>query len=355
MSRILSDGEFWEKIGIRYAIRAGYWEGRAIIGDTRETLSRIRTLGDLGRMVIGEDSVTNWRTKIVTKRLTNALFNVSLTDALNFVAHRRHLENLKKLREEQADAYQQLIKDGVTEKDNTFGFIELQDDSHKKVWALDAEGGVVRDALILYYVGKESEKKSITIPKVSEDNNSIKVTRDDKGNAETETANTACVFFCDLSPQITMESSKNIIMTPVQGRNYTRKELIANGDMTFTIRGAAVSHNLYAYPKEDVARLLNIYQYGGIVEVNNMIFDNYGVKRLLIKSLHLDNQDCNNVQPYTIQCVAVEPADAAIEYNVNAVKNGGFKQEGLDEFAMIYQFYKAAGLDFNLLDLVGGI
>ena len=54
--------------------------------------------------------------------------------------------------------------------------------------------------------------------------------------------------------------------------------------MTFTIRGAAVSHNLYAYPKEDVARLLNIYQYGGIVEVNNMIFDNYGVKRLLIKS-----------------------------------------------------------------------
>ena len=205
------------------------------------------------------------------------------------------------------------------------------------------------------YVGKESEKKSITIPKVSEDNNSIKVTRDDKGNAETETANTACVFFCDLSPQITMESSKNIIMTPVQGRNYTRKELIANGDMTFTIRGAAVSHNLYAYPKEDVARLLNIYQYGGIVEVNNMIFDNYGVKRLLIKSLHLDNQDCNNVQPYTIQCVAVEPADAAIEYNVNAVKNGGFKQEGLDEFAMIYQFYKAAGLDFNLLDLVGGI
>lgn len=353
MSRILSDGEFWAELGIRYAIKVGYWTGRAIIGDAKETLAG-KNLNDLGG--ITTRNVVTWRTETVAKRIVNGLMaSLNLSDALSYFVHRKHLENLKKLREEQANTYQQLIKDGVTEKENTFGFIELKDDSNKKVWALDAEGGVVRDALILYYVGKESEKKSITIPKVSEDSNSIKVTRDDNGNAETDTANTACVFFCDLSPQITMESSKNIIMTPVQGRNYTRKELIANGDMTFTIRGAAVSHNLYAYPKEDVARLLNIYQYGGIVEVNNMIFDNYGVKRLLIKSLHLDNQDCNNVQPYTIQCVAVEPADASVEYNVNAVKKMSVVDDGYSVLEVINQLQKASGVNFNLSNLVGGV
>ena len=353
MGKILSEGEFWTKLGIRYAIKVGYWAGRAIIGDAKETLAG-KNLNDLSG--ITTRNVVTWRTETVAKRVVNGLMaSLNLSDALSYFVHRKQLENLKKIREEQADTYQQLIKDGVTAKENTFGFIELQDDSNKKVWALDAEGGVVRDALILYYVGDTSKKKAIKIPKVSEDSNSIKVARDSDGNAEKEDATTACVFFCDLSPEITMESSKNIIMTPVQGRNYTRKELIACGDMTFTIRGAAVSHNLYAYPKEDVARLLNIYQYGGIVEVNNMIFDNYGVKQMLIKSLHFDKQDCNNVQPYTMQCVAVEPADALVEYNVNAVKKMDVADDGYDFLEVVNQLQKASGVNFNLSNLVGGI
>lgn len=346
MGRILSEGEYWKKLGIYYAYKIGYWAGRAVIGDAKENIARRKEINKW------EDVVT-WRTEIVAKRVVNGLLSLNMGDTLSYFVHKKHLNNLKTLREAQKEAYTKLIEGGVTNKEKTYGYIELADDKNQKVWALDAEARVVRDSLILYYVGSKSEKKSIKIPKVSSDE--TVATKDDSGKIEQEDANTAYVFFCDLSPEIIMESSKNLVLTPVQGRNYTRKELISCGDMIFTIRGSAVSHNLYAYPKEEVASLLNIYLYGGIVEVNNMVLDNYGVKRLLIKSLHFDNQEYNNIQPYTMQCIAVEPKDVKAEYSaMTSMRSGAEYDNGNNTLDIINKIQKLSGININISDLIGG-
>lgn len=350
MSKVLSDGQYWGRLGLAYTIKVGYWLGRALIGDTKETLGS-KTLGDIIR-----GNVTTWRTDAVSKRIVNGLLSVNLADGLSYAVHKQHLESLKKTREAQLETYKQLIQSGVTNKEDTYGYIVLDDSDNKKVWALDAGGSVVRESLILYYKDDNGKKQSVNIPKVTDDSNPV-LSRDKQGNAESEPVTTAYVFFYDLSPEITMESSKNIILTPVQGRDYSRKELIAGGDMTFSIRGVVVSHNMYAYPKEDVARLLNIYQYGGIVEVSNILLGNYGVTRLLIKSLRFDRQDCKNIQPYTMQCVAVEPSESQALYDadLNVITKSniqGYEDEGL---GFVSQLQQLSGVNISLADMMGGV
>ena len=45
------------------------------------------------------------------------------------------------------------------------------------------------------------------------------------------------VTFVDLGPQVQVSSRNNILLTRVQGRDYTRKEYISGGDLEITIQG----------------------------------------------------------------------------------------------------------------------
>ena len=49
------------------------------------------------------------------------------------------------------------------------------------------------------------------------------------------------VAFVDLQPMVQVSSKNNIVMTQVQGRDYTRKEYISGGDLEITINGKITS------------------------------------------------------------------------------------------------------------------
>lgn len=107
-----------------------------------------------------------------------------------------------------------------------------------------------------------------------------------------------------------MSSTKNVILTTVQGRDFTRKELVSGGDMTYTVNGAIVSDQAGVYPSEAVKRFVKIMQYNGIINVNFITFGLLGVTRIIIKDFSLGEIEYKNIQPYSFTCVAVEPDDA---------------------------------------------
>ena len=115
------------------------------------------------------------------------------------------------------------------------------------------------------------------------------------------------VTFVDLGPQA---SRNNILLTQVQGRDYTRKEFISGGDLEITINGKITSKYPDVYPEAEVSKFLRLMQYKGVIECDNTVLRQFNITQLIVQSYTLQPTDCRNVQPYSVTCVAVEPSEA---------------------------------------------
>lgn len=165
-----------------------------------------------------------------------------------------------------------------------------------KIIAKDATGAKVSEALMLYYDDEETHTIEI--------------------DGFTKTTKTVCHI--DLSPQVSANSSKNIVMTQVQGRDYTRKELVSGGDLQFSINGSIVSNERGVYPTEAVKKFIKVMEYNGILKVKFMMFEPFNVTQVIVKDYSLGQQTYKNIQPYSFSCVAVE-ADEDIQLQKDTI------------------------------------
>lgn len=117
------------------------------------------------------------------------------------------------------------------------------------------------------------------------------------------------VTFVDLGPHVQVSSRNNILLTQVQGRDYTRKEFISGGDMEITINGKITSKYPDVYPEAEVSKFIKLVQYKGVIECDNTILRQFNITRLIIQGYSFPVTDCRKVQPYTLNCVAVEPSE----------------------------------------------
>ena len=199
-----------------------------------------------------------------------------------------------------------------------------------KYIAQDKYGNRVPEALMIYYEGDTGINVEVS-----------KSTADKYGaiSAETESFETKLVCFIDLTASVSVQSSKNIILSQVQGRDYTRKELISGGDLTFQISGMIVGDTADIYPENDVKKFIQIMQYGGIINVNHLFFKQFNVNRIIVKEYSMGNSNCKNVQPYSFSCVAVEPdEDVEIKADtINTINNEIFKAEKDKWYKLILQ------------------
>lgn len=118
------------------------------------------------------------------------------------------------------------------------------------------------------------------------------------------------VTFVDLQPAVQVSSKNNIVMTQVQGRDYTRKEFISGGDLEVSINGKITSKYPDIYPEAEISKLLKMVQYKGVIECDNTVLRQFNITKLIILNYNLPQTDCRNIQPYTLSCVAVEPSES---------------------------------------------
>lgn len=258
--------------------------------------------------------------KVVTARVAQQIAMQMAEGELNRMFSRLQNMAAKKVREDALNASDQsefakLIKGGEI-AGNDFGTIQTSDSG--SITARDYLSRKVPEALIMMYTGDKSitysfpkivksekykVKKQNLIQSLIETNRSIEHEIEYE-NVENVTSKD--VVHIDLSPQVTLSTNKNLVMTQVQGRDYTRKELISNGDLTFTINGSVASDLPGVYPAAAVQRLIKMSQYKGIITVHHFIFDQFKVKQVIIKDFSLQTQEYKNIQPYSMTCVAIE-------------------------------------------------
>lgn len=118
------------------------------------------------------------------------------------------------------------------------------------------------------------------------------------------------VTFVDLQPQVQVSSKNNIILTTVQGRDFTRKEYISGGDLEITVNGKITSKYPDVYPEGEVSKFLRLMQFKGVLDCDHTVLRQLGISQLIVLSYSLSQGNCRNIQPYTLNCVAVEPAEA---------------------------------------------
>lgn len=224
-----------------------------------------------------------------------------------FPKYQRYLEKTlrKTVLEQQKSNQVQLIRNRESQM-KEWGRITA--DGGHTIIAKDKYGNAVPESLMLFYDGDTDI--------LVED---VKIVGD-KQVKNSYTTKTIC--FIDINPDVAIQSSKNIVMTTVQGRDYTRKELVSGGDLNFTVTGEIVSNEEGVYPENDVKKFIRIMQYGGVVNVNHFQFKQFNVDKIIIKDFNMQNQEFKNIQPYTFTCVAVEPdEDVVVKSDTIAVIN----------------------------------
>lgn len=237
----------------------------------------------------------NNRYKSVLVHVAKQLAMSELEGQLNKILprFRRNAEN--ELREtvlkQQSANRAKIIENGKIQAES-WGTIDAE--GGHKIIAKDRFGSAVPEALMIYYDDDEShqveEISYVGLKEVKEPPYSTKT-----------------VCHIDLSPQVSMNSDKNIVMTQVQGRDYTRKELVSGGDLKFTINGMIVGNEDGVYPDTAVKKFIQVMQYNGILNVKFMLFGQFNVNRVIVTNYSLGTVEMKNVQPYSFSCVAVEP------------------------------------------------
>lgn len=268
--------------------------------------------------------------KIVTARVAQQIAMQMAEAEINklFPRLQRQLErNLRKtvLEQTKDSDYAKLIKSGEIVAES-YGS-KLTSDTNKTIVARDYLGRKVPEALIMSYLGDTNI--TYTFPKVIKSESyklkeqnllqklietSHTIQHDIMWDSEQDiTVDTQEIIHIDLSPQVSLSTNKNLILTPVQGRDFTRKELIAGGDLTFSVNGSVVSHTPGVYPEAAVQRLIKIAQYKGVIDVHHFIFDQFKVKQIIIKDFNLGTQEFKNIQPYSFTCVAIEADEIQVK------------------------------------------
>lgn len=315
----------WNNVKMSVAKSGQHQLLRAFTADTAELL------------MYGDN--TGHHTALAAKRVGYSIAShLSLSTASSMYRHYRELEDIKAAKENRKEI-KELIKNRIEDSEQAYGHVNIE--GLGDVIAKDINGKKVPEALILYYKGEQD---------IVVEENTI------NGSAATK-GTTKYVYFIDTAAEINMGTSKNVVMTQVQGRDFSRKELISGGDLKFSINGEAATDIPGMYPENEVQKLISIAEYGGIVNVNNLIFGQFKVDRILITDFHLEKQDCKNIQPYTMSCVAVEPdtdvvvmSDTIdlINYNIQRQNRNSFDDVAL----MLRETGRQTGLDYSLADLI---
>lgn len=108
--------------------------------------------------------------------------------------------------------------------------------------------------------------------------------------------------------------TRNIVTTPVQGRNGTVKEYVSDGDYQINIKGTLVSKNPNLYPEVEAVNLIRLcrlpQEIGVISPYLNSVFR---IFRLVIQSYSFPmTEGYQNLQHFNLTCLS----DRAIELDI---------------------------------------
>lgn len=225
---------------------------------------------------LAQDEIMNQYKKLISKKS-------KLSDSSN---------SMTKLIEDgnKADGSEDPLKSG-------FGAMKVNNGSNAVV-ATDAYGNKCVDAIMLGIPLKN---------KISISQN-VKETKGTKYATTSNSFSSDTLVWWDCTAIITVNSDRNLIVTRVSGRDYSRKELVSNGDVTISVTGRLNSHLPDVYPTSEVKKFIQIMNYKGSVKVNSQILSMFGIDRIVIQNFNMPQKEgYKNIQEYTFTAIGMQP------------------------------------------------
>ena len=218
---------------------------------------------------------------------------------------------------------QELIRQNQVRDAEQYGYIDLTDENGvnngSRIVAYDDWGNVCVDSLMMAIPTKEDVEYKTNrwgqTGNVAYDEafRSGSKTFGSFGESKYENTGGAPVrgrklVWYDTTALLNVSSERNVLLTKVQGRDYTRKELVGNGDVRFSVSGHICSNLPEVYPREEVQKFIQIVNYKGVVEVNNPIINQFGIKKVVILNYSLPSREgFKSQQDYSFEAVGIQP------------------------------------------------
>lgn len=223
--------------------------------------------------------------------------------------------------EAQENAMSKLIEKAQKNDEEKYGIMRVNNGANAVV-ARDIYGNKCTDAIMLGIPVKD--KIAYSVAANSKSAGGSHTMQDDIEDDPDSSFQSDTLVWYDPTALVTINSDRNLIATKVQGRDYSRKELVSNGDINFTVTGHILSNMPEVYPATDVQKFIQIMQYKGIVKVNNLILDQFKIDGIVIKDFTLSPKEgYKSQQDYTFNAIGTMPAEEVkvTEDTINIIDN----------------------------------
>lgn len=118
---------------------------------------------------------------------------------------------------------------------------------------------------------------------------------------------------------ITITQSKNIVKTPIQGRNGTVKEYISQGDYLIDVQGYIVSKEPNVYPFEQIGLFYDYARLEVQIPVVSKLLGSFDITSMVIEDYRFAQQaGFRNRVPFTMQCSSDQDIEVQLSDDVNS-------------------------------------
>lgn len=109
---------------------------------------------------------------------------------------------------------------------------------------------------------------------------------------------------------VTIDQDKNIIRTPVLGRNGTVKRFVSDGDFAIAISGKIVNNDQFLQaPNEDLGNFIKILEAPESIPIVSGHLQRFDIFDIVIKGYNLPQGSKQNEQEFQIRAYSDEPFD----------------------------------------------
>jgi hypothetical protein len=118
---------------------------------------------------------------------------------------------------------------------------------------------------------------------------------------------------------ITVNQDKNIVRTPIQGRNGTVKEYISDGDFDINITGLIVSKNPFDAPLEDMENIIEMLKLPNEIVIISDYLALFKIQYAVVHSSKFNQiEGSQNQIQMDIRLLSDEPIELKLGINPNA-------------------------------------
>jgi hypothetical protein len=110
-----------------------------------------------------------------------------------------------------------------------------------------------------------------------------------------------------------VEQQKNIVQTPIQGRNGTVKQYISDKDYLVTINGIITGLN-GIFPIDGFVNLLKVIKAPIAIHVNSWFLQHFDIYNLVVESYQINqNEGGQSYQIFQLICLSDEPVEIKLK------------------------------------------